>query len=133
MTVIAEKQRKIKTTGSWRAGQTGNPRGRPKKYHAPIDELVRVRTDGGQTLVDFLAGVVEDSEAGRGDRIKAAAILLDRGFGRPLQTIESTSNEPDLIRHPQWVALQQMILTALSGFPEARAAVAQALNGHSTN
>jgi hypothetical protein len=43
--------------------------------------------DDGDKLAVFLAGVVSDDNAKMGDRLEAAKILLERGWGRPAITV----------------------------------------------
>lgn len=70
--------------GGFRPGQTGNPRGRPKEN--PIaKELARAHTE---QAVQTLAEIMRAEESGAKARAFAATALLDRGWGRPSQSIE---------------------------------------------
>lgn len=60
-------------------GQSGNPTGRPKGLAKRARELVG---DDGTRVLEFLATVMDDESARLGDRIEAAKLLLERGFGR---------------------------------------------------
>ena len=51
-----------------------------------LAQLVREATDGGRALIDTLAGIALDDGAAARDRISAAQVLLDRGFGRAVET-----------------------------------------------
>ena len=51
-----------------------------------LSQLVREATDGGRALIDTLAGIALDDGAAARDRISAAQVLLDRGFGRAVET-----------------------------------------------
>ena len=75
-------------------GTSGNPRGRPPGGQS-LAERVRAKVgDDGAALVDMLYAVtVSDDEPTR-TRIEAAKLLLDRGFGRPRETVE-VINEPE--------------------------------------
>lgn len=67
-------------------GQSGNPGGRKKG----LMPLVRKATSDGKLLVDFLVRVVAGkvSKATVADRIRAAAELMDRGYGKPRPTTD---------------------------------------------
>jgi len=64
---------------SWKAGQSGNPGGRPKAQK-DIEALARKYTPAAiAALVAALSGK---------DRVHAAAILLDRGWGKAKTLVE---------------------------------------------
>lgn len=48
--------------------------------------MVRDATNGGQALIDALVEMALDADAAYRDRTSAAAILLDRGFGKAVET-----------------------------------------------
>jgi len=83
----------------FKKGQTGNPNGRPKK----LPELSKLMADilgdekNGLTTAERILKAIE-AKALRGD-IKAAEMLLDRGYGKPKQTQETniTSSDPLVI------------------------------------
>ena len=83
----------------WKKGESGNPGGRPKK----LPELSKLMADilgdekNGLTTAERILKAIE-AKALRGD-IKAAEMLLDRGYGKPKQTQETniTSSGPLVI------------------------------------
>ena len=83
----------------FKKGETGNPNGRPKK----LPELNKLMADilgdekNGLTTAERILKAIE-AKALRGD-IKAAEMLLDRGYGKPKQTTDTniTSTEPLVI------------------------------------
>jgi hypothetical protein len=83
----------------FKKGQTGNPNGRPKK----LPELNKLMADilgdekNGLTTAERILKAIE-AKALKGD-IKAAEMLLDRGYGKPKQTTDTniTSTEPLVI------------------------------------
>ena len=83
----------------FKKGHTGNPNGRPKK----LPELNKIMADilgdekNGLTAAERILKAIE-AKALRGD-IKAAEMLLDRGYGKPKQTTDTniTSTEPLVI------------------------------------
>jgi len=48
--------------------------------------MVRDATNGGQILIDALVGIVSDPDAAARDKATAAGMLLDRGFGKAVET-----------------------------------------------
>lgn len=67
-------------------GVSGNPGGRPRGLVAKI----RLETREGEELVAFMLRVFRNAKAKDRDRMEAATWLADRGFGRPVQTVETT-------------------------------------------
>ena len=63
-------------------GQSGNPGGRPKVV-GEVQELARSHTADAVTT---LAEIMRDTEAAPAARVAAANALLDRGYGKPLQS-----------------------------------------------
>ena len=73
----------------WKKGQSGNPSGRPKAIVSVV-ELARAQTeDSIKTLVE----VRDNVQAPAASRVGAANALLDRGWGKPAQTITQNINE----------------------------------------
>jgi len=70
----------------FRAGESGNPGGRPAG-HGEIREIARQHTD---TAIETLVKVMNDVDASPSARVAAATALLDRGWGRPAQTIHAS-------------------------------------------
>ena len=83
----------------FKKGQTGNPNGRPRKLPA-LDKLMAdvlgEEKDGitaGEAILKALR-----AKATKGD-VRAAEVLLDRAYGKPKQTSETTlkTTEPLVI------------------------------------
>lgn len=81
--------------GSWLApyqfkpGQSGNPRGAGAQGHT-LAAYVRSKTLEGKSLIDFLVDVFTGGDkvfSKMSDRLFAAKLLLDRGWGQAPQTI----------------------------------------------
>lgn len=66
-------------------GQSGNPGGRPG-VPADVRELCKSRA---VDAINTLAAVMTDVEAPPAARVAAANAILDRGFGKPAQTINA--------------------------------------------
>jgi hypothetical protein len=75
----------------WPAGVSGNPSGRPKGLEA----ICRAHT---QKSVDVLVAALSDEDARV--RITAAGMLLDRGWGKPSQSVtDATTGEKVTFLH----------------------------------
>jgi hypothetical protein len=51
-----------------------------------IAQLVREATDGGRLLIDTLVSIATGPDSSDRDKVSASSILLDRGFGRAVET-----------------------------------------------
>jgi hypothetical protein len=69
-------------------GRSGNPSGRPKG----IEALARQHTEAA------IAALVKALENPK-ERVAAAVALLDRGWGRPRQIVETTDGTSPLLMH----------------------------------
>jgi hypothetical protein len=54
--------------------------------HKSIAQMVRDATAGGQLLIDVLVQMATDEDAAYRDRATAAGMLLERGFGKAVET-----------------------------------------------
>jgi hypothetical protein len=93
----------------WKKGQSGNVLGRPKGCLG-LARYVSSVTGGGKALVDFLVLVAEGKvpELKR-ERMRAIELLLDRGFGRPVQAdllkMQLDTDKPlriEIVRSADW-------------------------------
>ena len=66
----------------WKPGQSGNPNGRPKK----AQQIVEKAQDHAEEALKAMIDLLKSSD----ERVKltAAQAILDRGLGKPKQTIE---------------------------------------------
>lgn len=101
-------------------GQSGNPRGRPKVL-AEVRELAR---DNTVLAIETLAEICRtgDKDAAR---VAAATALLDRGWGKAIQSIEvgGRDGSPIVVAGIDLSRLDTAKLTALHGLlSEARVA-----------
>ncbi len=74
--------------GKFISGESGNPGGRPSGY-GEIRDIARQHTE---SAINTLVKIMGDSDATPSSRVGAATALLDRGWGRPAQTIEASVN-----------------------------------------
>lgn len=68
----------------FKAGDRGNPRGRPKKDY----DLAARAQEHAQKAIDKLAECLDDPKAAWSSKIAAAAELLDRGFGSAPKSLD---------------------------------------------
>lgn len=54
--------------------------------HKSIAQMVRDATNGGQLLIDVLVRMATDEDAAYRDRATATGMLLERGFGKAVET-----------------------------------------------
>lgn len=89
MPVAKKNSNRDPTTGRFLPGNSGGGR-------KALPEDVREKLQGaGPEAVDTLLAVMRDKKARAADRIRAAEIVLNHGFGKPRQAIEleSTTND----------------------------------------
>lgn len=65
-------------------GQSGNPRGRPRRDH-DVAALARLHTS---VAVRTLVEIMTNKRAPCSARVQAANAILDRGYGRPPQSLD---------------------------------------------
>ena len=78
---------------SFKPGVSGNPGGRPKKAEtietrkiiADVKELAKEMTP---KAMKALEGVLDSETAPPAAKVSAASVILDRGWGKPKQSIE---------------------------------------------
>lgn len=82
-------------------GQSGNPGGRPKV----LEEIKNLAREHSETAIKTLADIAKDAKANHSARVAAANALLDRGYGKPLQTIEASVSLLDQMTADEQTAL----------------------------
>ncbi|HEU4903175.1 MAG TPA: DUF5681 domain-containing protein [Flavisolibacter sp.] len=88
------KKPKIENLRPFKKGESGNPKGRPPKLpdlDVLMAEVLGEEKDGKTAAQAILAAL--RAKAAKGD-IRAAEVLLNRGYGLPKQKIEHSS-DPD--------------------------------------
>lgn len=86
MTEKKPKPRSGKTT--WKPGQSGNPGGRSPRVGPNGESLAELARGHTADCVRVLAEVMLAVQNEPKDRIVAAVALLDRGWGKPKESVE---------------------------------------------
>jgi hypothetical protein len=76
---------RLRHDGMFQPGQSGNLSGRPKA-DITIRELAKTYTE---EAIETLAEIMRNPKASSATRVQASCALLDRGWGKPAQYIES--------------------------------------------
>jgi hypothetical protein len=78
---MSGRDRQLAALKPWQAGQSGNPNGRPKA----LVDIAALAREHGPRCIEVAVALLDDPDP----RIRLATVnaLLDRGFGRPVQTI----------------------------------------------
>lgn len=82
--------------GTFKKGTTPNPGGRPATAH--IREYIREATNDYKDIIDKLIDIATSSKYTVSNRLTAIKELLDRGLGKPLQTIDADITMPEPIQ-----------------------------------
>jgi len=122
----------------WRfqRGRSGNPKGRPRQPGPKLlSDILRqgltqpFPQDHEKSYAEVIASLILNS-AGGGD-LKAIAELLDRTEGRAPQSVGVRVLSP--LESEEWARLRDTIWEALQPFPDAQAAVLQAIDAQEQN
>lgn len=88
-----EKGKIPKGSTPFKPGQSGNPNGRPRKLPQLDKLLAEVLGDekDGKTAAERVL-IALQKKAEKGD-VRAAEVLLDRGYGKAIQTVQNIEIE----------------------------------------
>jgi hypothetical protein len=73
-------------SGHWKKGTSGNPGGRPKL----VAEVRDLAQDETAASIKTLASIRDNARAPAQARVAACSALLDRGWGKPAQSVDQT-------------------------------------------
>ena len=100
-------------------GVSGNPGGKPKNPNVPrrraVDDIRALARECGPEAIAKLRSILKDPKAPLHAVIMAANSLLDRGYGRPAQSVDVTANVSTVL--PQERA-RDIIARRLAGIAE---------------
>jgi hypothetical protein len=71
---------------SWKAGQRGNPKGRPRRGDA-LAEAIRAQVSPDE-LIAVARAVIADAKAPASVKLQGATFLAERGYARPVERHE---------------------------------------------
>ena len=91
--------------GVWKKGQSGNPGGRPKE----LKEVIMLAREEGAASIRALVKVRDNPKAPPAARAFAANAILDRGYGKPTQAIQTNGNFLDRLSYEELCALEEAI------------------------
>jgi Family of unknown function (DUF5681) len=94
-----------KRSTSFRPGQSGNPNGRPKA----VPEIRFLAQDYSEAAIATLVGIMNDRKAPPAARVAASNAILDRGHGKPPQTIDATNTNVNYAVSDQPMSEQEWI------------------------
>ena len=78
---------------SFRPGQSGNPNGRPRV----VADVQNAAREHSTEAIKTLAQIMCDPKAPAAARISAASALLDRGYGKPVQTVDANNTNVNYV------------------------------------
>ena len=88
--------------GSWKKGQSGNPGGKRKIDYA-VRDMAKVYTPEALAVLRRIMKQSPDDRA----RVAAANSLLDRGWGKPAQSVDITNSDGSM--SAAWMAAVKSI------------------------
>ena len=68
----------------------GRPKGRVTQAKRDLMDMAK---DHGETALAVLVEIATNKQASEGARVSAANALLDRGYGKPTQTVDNKSSD----------------------------------------
>jgi hypothetical protein len=74
--------------GHWARGVSGNPGGYSKEKRQAIARLTDLARTHTEDALKTVVGIMMDEKAPRNTRLVAAGMLLDRGHGKPAQSVD---------------------------------------------
>jgi hypothetical protein len=86
----------------WQKGQSGNPGGRRKQDYR-IKDLAQQYTDEALATLRSIMKASEDDRA----RVAAANAILDRGYGKPAQSVDITNSDGSMSQ--AWLAAMKEV------------------------
>ena len=118
---MAEKVPENRTkSGQFRPGVSGNPGGRPKMP----EEFRQLARENSIPALQVVISILKNPASANKDRLKAAEIILDRAWGKPVQGVEMSgpAGGPVEVKHIGQLdddQLDQIILEKLKSLSKA--------------
>ena len=110
-------------TGQFRPGISGNPGGRPKMP----EEFRQLARENSIPALQVVVDILKNPKSANKDKLKAAEIILDRAWGKPIQGVEmfGPGSGPIEVKHYAELGddqLDQIILEKLGSLGKAETA-----------
>jgi hypothetical protein len=118
---MTEKMPENRTkSGQFRPGMSGNPGGRPKMP----EEFRQLARENSIPALQVVVDILKNPKSANKDRLKAAEIILDRAWGKPIQGVEMSgpAGGPVEVKHYAQLdddQLDQIILAKLASISKA--------------
>lgn len=88
----------------WKKGQSGNPKGRPKKIpelEKLLNEVLGDENDQTSDMYLIIRNLVKQAKKSNPAAIRAAEVLLNRAYGQAKEKIEVDATEPIVFKFTQ--------------------------------
>src|SRR4249920_3085717 len=87
--------RSLQNLTSWKPGQSGNPKGPPRPSH----DVTALAQNLTPVAINTLAKIMQNDKEPAGARVSAAGLILDRAWGKPLQTLATPDGNSPISLH----------------------------------
>lgn len=105
----------------FKPGQSGNPAGKPKSdaKSAIVRRIQKKFGKDAKHLVAALEAIAQDPEANKRERLGAIRELLDRGWGKPLQTAQVEMKVPEpMFTVARMPSLDKLVVPEIAAVPQ---------------
>lgn len=108
---------------SFRKGKSGNPSGKPKD----VEHVRALARENTRVAMNTLIEIAGDKKQPAAPRVSAATVLLERGWGKPLQQVEVKRSPLDGLTTEQLVDFLASVDEALAVAGDEPEKLAEAL------
>jgi hypothetical protein len=105
----------------FKKGEVHNPGGRPRVLR-DLQELAREQSP---EAIATLKSIMQNGKSPAAARVRACEVLLDRGYGKPMQTTQIA--QMSITRRAEDMTDDELATIAAQGLPKAKQAEAKAV------